>query len=60
MRRPEPLGGTVTALFVAGHLAAYTLLGMTIVNDADGSQTTAAAPDTPLSHPDPPPEQGTA
>lgn len=59
MRRIN-LEGTGTALFVAAHLAACTLLGVTIVDDVAGSQTTAAAPDTPLSHPDPPPEQGAA
>jgi hypothetical protein len=60
MRRIEPLGVTVTALLAAGHLAGYFLLGVTVMNDSARSQAAASAPDTPLTHPDPPPEPGAA
>ncbi|MFE5037132.1 hypothetical protein [Streptomyces sp. NPDC056683] len=54
MRRIQPLGPTVTALFAAGQISAYVLLGMAVWNDTAGSQTAASAPDTPLDQPDTP------
>ncbi|MFF5020251.1 hypothetical protein [Streptomyces sp. NPDC001165] len=60
MRRIDPLGVTVTALLAAGHLTAYILLGVTIMNDADRSQAAASPPDAPMHLPDPPPEPGVA
>lgn len=55
MNRIDPLGGTLTALLAASHIAAYTLLCITVHNDTTQAQTAAAAPDTPLTQPDPPP-----
>ena len=58
MSRIDPLGGTLTALLAASHIAAYTLLGITVYNDTAQVQTVAATPDTPLTQPDPPPAPG--
>lgn len=49
-----------TALFAAAHVAAYTLLGMTVYNAVAEPQTVAAAPDIPLDQPDPPPSRDAA
>ncbi|WP_433456348.1 hypothetical protein ACQPXS_46560 (plasmid) [Streptomyces sp. CA-142005] len=55
MRRLDPLGGTVTALFVAGQIAAWTLLGITVYDGATGkSHASRAEPDTPLGQPEEP------
>ncbi|MEU9925130.1 hypothetical protein AB0H51_28245 [Streptomyces griseoluteus] len=51
--RGEKLG---TALFVAMHVAAYTLLGTVVHDETAGPHAVAAAPDTPLEQPDPPPQ----
>jgi hypothetical protein len=45
----------VTGFLAAGHIAAWTLLGVTVHHDVADSETFAAAPDTPLHEPDPPP-----
>ena len=60
MRLRDPLGTAATALFAASHIAAYTLLGMTVYDDIAGAQTAAVAPDTPLTQPDSPPALGAA
>ncbi|MFE3638168.1 hypothetical protein [Streptomyces sp. NPDC059168] len=52
MRPREPMG----ALLVAGHLVAYSLLGLIIHHDLTAPQTAAAAPDIPLTQPDPEPD----
>ncbi|MDO0927289.1 hypothetical protein QQY24_18405 [Streptomyces sp. TG1A-8] len=41
------------ALFAAAHFAGFTLLGV-IIDDDLAKHRTAAAPDTPLTEPDPP------
>jgi hypothetical protein len=57
----DPLGPTMTALLAAGHIAAWTLLGVTVHNSLAAADTsTAAAPDTPLDQPDPPPAPSAA
>jgi hypothetical protein len=53
---PTALG----ALWAAGHIAAGTLIGVTIYDDTAGPQAAASTPDTPLTHPDPPPPPGAA
>ncbi|MFJ3339377.1 hypothetical protein [Streptomyces sp. NPDC086766] len=50
----------MTGLLAAGHLAAFTLLGITIYDDTARSGTSASTPDTPLTQPDPPPVPGGA
>ena len=54
MRLRDPLGTAVTALWAASHLAAYTLLGITVYDDTTGPHTAATVPDTPPPQPDPP------
>jgi len=54
MRRPEPLGATVTALFAASHIAAWALLGGVVHNDL-AAHTAASEPDMPTEQPDLPP-----
>ncbi|MFJ8086224.1 hypothetical protein ACIQ6Y_37345 [Streptomyces sp. NPDC096205] len=44
----------MTRLLAAGHIAAWTLVGVTVHHDVTDSGTSAAAPDTPLHQPDPP------
>jgi hypothetical protein len=55
--RTERLG---TVIFAAAHVAAYTLLGMTVYDEMARTEAVAVAPDTPLAQPDPPPAQGAA
>ncbi len=60
MRGRDPLGMALGALWAAGHLAALTLLGITVTEGAVPHSTAAAMPDTPLAEPDPMPAQGVA
>lgn len=48
VRCVELLSVVPTTLLVAGHLAAYMLLGFTIHDDISRPQTVTAEPDTPL------------
>lgn len=54
----DPLGSAVTALWVAGHFAAVTFLGITVFAHTGSAASTAAEPDTSLTKSDPLPELG--
>jgi hypothetical protein len=45
----DPLGSALAAVWAAGHIAAATLLGVTVYDQVGPSdESTAAAPDVPL------------
>ncbi|MEV6297110.1 hypothetical protein AB0M41_43490 [Streptomyces sp. NPDC051896] len=61
MRRLDPLGGIVTALYVAGQITAWTLLGITVYDGTtDKPHASGAEPDTPLGQPEEPPRPDAA
>ncbi|MFE4421300.1 hypothetical protein [Streptomyces sp. NPDC056817] len=60
MRVRDPLGAALTTLWTAGHIAAFTLLGVTVFEHTGSASAAAAVPDLPLTQPDPPPTPGDA
>lgn len=58
VKRLELPALALEVLLTAGHITAYTLLGMVVHDDLANTETTASAPDTALGQPDSPPASG--